>query len=89
VEVLVAASIYRRLVAEAERRGAAVDEVVVELLERALGASLDPPERAEFHRDLAEKFLREAEELLARGDYVQASEKAWGGRGPDGQGRGG
>jgi hypothetical protein len=78
VEVLVTASIYRRLVAEAERRGAAVDEVAVELLERALGASLDPPERAEFHRDLAEKFLQEAEELLAKGDYLQASEKAWG-----------
>jgi HEPN domain-containing protein len=43
-----------------------------------LGASHDPPERAEFHSGLAEKFLREAEELLARGDYVQASEKAWG-----------
>jgi HEPN domain-containing protein len=78
VEVLVAASIYRRLEAEAERRGAVVDEVAVELLERSLGASLDPPERAEFHRSLAEKSLREAEELLARGDYVQASEKAWG-----------
>ena len=55
-----------------------MDEVVVELLEAALGASLDPPERAEFHRGLAEKFLRKAEELLARDDYVQASEKAWG-----------
>jgi len=78
MQVLVTASIYRRLEAEAERRGAAVDEVAVELLEAALGASLDPPERAEFHRDLAERFLREAEELLAKGDYVQASEKAWG-----------
>ncbi len=78
MEVLVAASIYQRLKEEAERRGAAVNEVVVELLERALGASLDPPERAEFHRSLAEKFLREAEELLAKGDYVQACEKAWG-----------
>jgi len=65
-------------VAEAERRGTAVDEVVVELLEAALGTSLDPLERAEFHRGLAEKFLRETEELLARGDYLQASEKAWG-----------
>ncbi|MFZ8811802.1 MAG: hypothetical protein ACO2PN_27350, partial [Pyrobaculum sp.] len=60
MQVLVAASIYRRLVAEAERRGAAVDEVAVELLEAALGASLDPPERAVFHRSLAERFLREA-----------------------------
>jgi hypothetical protein len=75
-QVIIAGSIYRRLKEEAERRGAAVDEVVVELLEAALGASLDPPERAEFHRGLAEKFLREAEELLARGDYLQASEKA-------------
>ncbi len=55
-----------------------MDEVAVELLEAALGASLDPPERCEFHRGLAEKFMREAEELLARDDYVQASEKAWG-----------
>jgi uncharacterized protein (UPF0332 family) len=78
MQVLVTASIYRRLVAEAERRGAAVDEVAVELLEAALGASLDPLERVEFHRSLAERFLREAEELLARGDYVQVSEKAWG-----------
>ena len=77
-QVIVAGSIYQRLKDEAERRDAAVDEVVVELLERALGASLDPLERAKFHRGLAEKFLREAEELLARGDYVQASEKAWG-----------
>jgi uncharacterized protein (UPF0332 family) len=77
-QVIIAGTIYQRLKEEAERRGAAVDEVVVELLERALGASLDPPERAEFHRSLAEKFLREAEELLAKGDYLQASEKAWG-----------
>jgi len=53
--VIIADSIYRRLKEEAERRGAAaVDEVVVELLEAALGASLDPLERAEFHRGLAE-----------------------------------
>jgi HEPN domain-containing protein len=78
MQVLVTASIYRRLVAEAERRGAAVDEVAVELLEAALGVSLDPPERAEFHRSLAERFLREAGELLARGDHLQVSEKAWG-----------
>jgi HEPN domain-containing protein len=77
-QVVIASSIYQRLKEEAERRGAAVDEVAVELLEASLGVSLDPPERAGFHRSLAEKFLREAEELLARGDYVQASEKAWG-----------
>jgi hypothetical protein len=41
-----------------------------------LKASLDLPKRAEFH--LAKRLLRKAEELLARCDYVQASEKAWG-----------
>ncbi len=44
-----------------------MDEVAVELLASAVGTSLDPPELAEFHLGLAEKFLREAEELLARG----------------------
>ena|GEM_PF-6518670 len=33
------------------------------------------PKRAEFH--LAERLLKEAEELLARGDYIKATEKAW------------
>jgi hypothetical protein len=46
-----------------------VDEVVVKLLERALGAPLDPPKRAEFH--LAKRLLRKAEELLARDDYIR------------------
>ena len=27
---------------------------------------------------LSDKYLREAEDLIKKGDYVQASEKAWG-----------
>src|SRR3990172_9226867 len=34
--------------------------------------------RAEQYRRLNGKFLRDAEELLAEGDIVQASEKFWG-----------
>jgi hypothetical protein len=30
------------------------------------------------HLQLSRKYLREAEEFLAKGDHVQASEKAWG-----------
>jgi len=45
-----------------------VDEVVI------AEASLDLPKRAELH--IAKRLLKEAEELLARCDYVQASEKA-------------
>ncbi len=31
----------------------------------------------EFYLKLCEKYLNEAEELLQKGDYLQASEKAW------------
>ncbi len=34
-----------------------------------LKAPLDPPKRAEFH--LAKRLLKEAEELLARCDYIR------------------
>ena len=38
----------------------------------------DPQTKAELHENLCKKFLNDAEELVKRGDYVQASEKAWG-----------
>jgi len=36
-----------------------------------------PKTRAEVHLKLCERLLRESEELLAKKDYVQASEKFW------------
>ena len=38
----------------------------------------DPETRAEVHESLSKKYMRDAEELLKKGDYVRASEKAWG-----------
>ena len=38
----------------------------------------DPKTKAEIHENLSEKYLKDAEELMKKGDYVQASEKAWG-----------
>ena len=32
----------------------------------------------EVHLALSEKYLKEAEEFLEKGDYTQASEKVWG-----------
>lgn len=61
---------------EAERRGVSGEELVAEALAEYLG--LDPDRRAEVYLSLCDKYLREAEELLRKGDYVQASEKAWG-----------
>jgi len=46
------------------------------LIADALAASLDDPEaEEEMHLRLSEKYLREAEEFLSKGDLVQASEK--------------
>jgi uncharacterized protein (UPF0332 family) len=54
-----------------------MEELVAEILSKALSHTLDPSEKVELHLKLAEKFLREAEEFIAKGDYVQASEKGW------------
>jgi len=38
----------------------------------------DPETRSEMHLKLCEKHLRDAEELLSSGDYVEAGERLWG-----------
>ena len=38
---------------------------------------LDPPQRVEVYLKLHEDYLKSAEELYARGDLTQASEKYW------------
>jgi len=63
---------------EASKGDVSVKELVAETLSEALGAPLDPRDRAELHLELCGKYLGEAEELLSKGDYAQASEKGWG-----------
>jgi uncharacterized protein (UPF0332 family) len=70
--------IEERLKEEAERTGASEEELIVEALAKAFNENLDPEVRIEIHLKLSEKFLKEAEELLRKGDLTQASEKAWG-----------
>ena len=62
----------------AEKSGSSAEELVNEIPSEAPGAPLDPRYRAELHLELCEKYLREAEELLSKGDYAQASERGWG-----------
>ncbi len=76
-EVMLSEKLYRVLEAEAGKMGVSVEELIIDILSRALNTPLDPRDRAEFHLRLCEKYLRESEELLARGDYAQASGKAW------------
>jgi hypothetical protein len=61
----------------AATEGRAVEELVGEAIFKQLGIS-DPEAKAELHLKLCEKYMREAEKLLAKKDYVQASERAWG-----------
>lgn len=74
VSINIPNELYTVLIEIARRRGMSVEDVIVEfLIER-----LDPRERVEVYVKLHEKYLRKAEELAARGDITQASEKLWG-----------
>ena len=55
-------------------RGRDVEEFLLSLVVE----KLDPPERIQTYLALHEKYLREAEELYAKGDLLQAGEKYWG-----------
>ncbi len=68
-------SIPRRVYEEALRRGIDIESRVIELLVAELG--LDPGDEALIHLEVAAKYFKEAEALLAKGDAVQASEKLY------------
>ena len=69
--------IEERLREESKRLGIS-EELILEALSKIPHEPLDPETRAEMHLRLSEKHMRDAEDFLAKGDYVQASEKAWG-----------
>ena len=71
----------RKVLEVLERRSAAEGRAVEELIGDAVLEQLgvaDPEARAELYLKLCEKYIREAEELLAKKEYARASEKAWG-----------
>lgn len=61
----------------AKSEGKSLEELVSEAILKQLNI-VDPEAKAELHLKLCEKYAREAEEFLARKDYIQASERAWG-----------
>jgi len=60
-----------------QSEGKVVEELISEAVFKQLNIA-DPEARAELHLKLCEKYMREAEDFLAKKDYVQSSEKAWG-----------
>jgi len=67
-----------RLKKESKKFGVSEEELILEALSKILDEPLDPETRLEMHLKLSEKYLKDAEGFLDKGDYVQASEKAWG-----------
>ena len=76
VSITLPSKIEKRLREECERRGVSDEELILEALSEFL--NIDPETKAEAHIALSEKYAREMDEFLEEGDYVQASEKAWG-----------
>ena len=60
------------------KTGVSEEELMLEALSKILNEPLDPETGVETHLKLSEKYMKDAEEFLAKKDYVQASEKAWG-----------
>ncbi|MEM0372996.1 MAG: PaREP1 family protein [Sulfolobaceae archaeon] len=60
------------LIKRAEEMGINVEDLIVLALSK-----LDPKEGVKIRLELAEKYLREAEDYLKRGDSIQASKKAY------------
>jgi hypothetical protein len=61
----------------AEGEGTGMECVVADAVTSYLGLN-DPDTQAKVYLQLSRKYLREADEFLAKGDHVQASDKAWG-----------
>ncbi len=66
-------TIYDILRKEALRRGKTIEEIIIE----ALAKYLDPNISIKAYLELHEKYLKEAEEYLVKGDLTQAGEKYW------------
>jgi hypothetical protein len=70
----VSEEVYELILAIAERKAKNVEELILEYISK----DIDPNVRIEVYMKLHEKYLRESEELYAKGDLAQAGEKYWG-----------
>jgi len=66
--------VYELISAIAKRKAKSVEEVILECIAK----DIDPSLRIEVYMKLHERYLRDAEELYAKGDLIQAGEKYWG-----------
>jgi uncharacterized protein (UPF0332 family) len=76
--ILLPRRLGEKLREKAAETGWLPDELGVEFVRQGLNEELDPEDLVEQYRELSEKYLAEAKELLKKEDLVQASEKLWG-----------
>jgi len=70
----VSEEVYELVSAIAKRKAKSVEEIILECIAK----DIDPSVRIEVYMKLHESYLRDAEELYAKGDLAQAGEKYWG-----------
>ena len=78
LELILPKRIEKKLREECEKTGMSIEELALEALYKGLNEKLDPFDKVEVYMKLSEKYLKDADELLAKKDYIQASEKLWG-----------
>jgi hypothetical protein len=66
----------KRIRGEARKLNLSEEELILKAVYEYL--KLDPESRVDIHLSLSDKYLKDAEDLIKKEDYVQASEKAWG-----------
>jgi len=70
----VSEEVYELISAIAKRKAKGVEEIILECITK----DVDPSMRVEVYMKLHEKYLKDAEELYAKGELAQAGEKYWG-----------
>jgi hypothetical protein len=76
-ELVLSREIEKKLGEESVKMEISIEGLALDAF-KGMNKGMDPVDRAELYVRISEKYLRDAEELLARGDLVQASEKLWG-----------
>lgn len=77
ITVVLPEKVLEALEKKARSEGKTIEELISEALFEQLNIA-DTEAKMELHLKLCEKYMHEAEDFLAKRDYVQASEKTWG-----------
>jgi len=76
MEIILPERVKRKIIEESKRRGINLEEYIAEIIVDHV--SQNPEDKVELYLKLCEKYLKDAEDMLRKGDSIQASEKMWG-----------